>query len=201
MKMTLCVVHYDVIYDPFPINSQYLKTWGVDSLVNLTPIIPQSDSSPQYFVTINCPLVSKHKMTYLAFFNSRFFSFFLWKHYRNHARCKLIYFTLLHTNTHWGQSTFILGSFTNPLLELPLRLLAWSTRVVTSPAEPLTIQDDERSPCSSVFAPSEVDRKFSHYYYWYWRLKRINLASNRIVYLALYLSDFFKDTHDEISGY
>ena len=24
-------VHYDVIYHPFPINSQYLKTWGVDS--------------------------------------------------------------------------------------------------------------------------------------------------------------------------
>ena len=72
-----CSMRYDVIYDPFPINSQYLRTWGVDSLVNLTPIIPQSDSSPQYFVTINCPLVSKHKMTYLAFFNSRFFSFFL----------------------------------------------------------------------------------------------------------------------------
>ena len=62
--MTLCVVHYDVIYDPFPINSQYLKTWGVDSLVNLTPVIPESDSSPEYFVTINCPWVSKDKMTY-----------------------------------------------------------------------------------------------------------------------------------------
>ena len=24
-------MHYDVIYHPFPINSQYLKTWGVDS--------------------------------------------------------------------------------------------------------------------------------------------------------------------------
>ena len=27
----MCHVHYDVIYHPFPINSQYLKTWGVDS--------------------------------------------------------------------------------------------------------------------------------------------------------------------------
>ena len=176
----------------------YLKTLGVDSLVNFTPIIPQSDSSPQYFVTINCPLVSKDKMTYLAFFNSRFFHFF----YEN-----IIAITVgvsLYISPHYtlgAEQSFIVGSFTNPLLELPLRLLAWSTRVVTSPAEPLTIQDDERSPCSSVFAPSEVDRKFSHYYYWYWRLKRINSAPNRIVYLALYLSDFFKDTHDEISGY
>ena len=29
--MTSCAMHYDVIYRPFPINSQYLKTWGVDS--------------------------------------------------------------------------------------------------------------------------------------------------------------------------
>jgi len=27
----MCRGHYDVIYHPFPINSQYLKTWGVDS--------------------------------------------------------------------------------------------------------------------------------------------------------------------------
>ena len=27
----MCCVHYDVIYHPFPINSQYLKTEGVDS--------------------------------------------------------------------------------------------------------------------------------------------------------------------------
>lgn len=139
----------------------YLKTLGVDSLVNFTPIILQSDSSPEYFVKINCPLVY-YLFSFLQF--TFFFSFFLWKRYRNHGRCKLIYFTPLHTR---GRGTFIVGSFTNPLLELPLRLLAWSTRVVTSPAEPLTIQDDERSPCSSVFAPSEVDRKFSHYYYWY----------------------------------
>ena len=30
-QMTSCAMHYDVIYRPFPINSQYLKTWGVDS--------------------------------------------------------------------------------------------------------------------------------------------------------------------------
>ena len=29
--MTSGAVHYDIIYHPFPINSQYLKTWGVDS--------------------------------------------------------------------------------------------------------------------------------------------------------------------------
>lgn len=57
----------------------YLKTLGVDSLVNFTPIILQSDSSPEYFVTINCPLVSKDKMTYLAFFNSRFFFHFVYE--------------------------------------------------------------------------------------------------------------------------
>ena len=27
-KMTSCAIRYDVIYHPFAINSQYLKTWG-----------------------------------------------------------------------------------------------------------------------------------------------------------------------------
>ena len=41
--MTSCAVHYDVIYHPFPINSQYLETWegggwGVDSPVHVLPI-------------------------------------------------------------------------------------------------------------------------------------------------------------------
>ena len=27
----MCRGHYDVIYDPFPINSQCSQTWGVDS--------------------------------------------------------------------------------------------------------------------------------------------------------------------------
>ena len=30
-KMTSCALHYDVIYHPLPINSQYLKMRGVDS--------------------------------------------------------------------------------------------------------------------------------------------------------------------------
>ena len=30
-QMTLRVMRYDVMYHPFPIKSQYLKTWGVDS--------------------------------------------------------------------------------------------------------------------------------------------------------------------------
>ena len=29
--MTHCALCYDVIYHPFPINSQYLNMWGVDS--------------------------------------------------------------------------------------------------------------------------------------------------------------------------
>ena len=28
-QMTSCNMHYDVIYSPFPINSQYLKTWWI----------------------------------------------------------------------------------------------------------------------------------------------------------------------------
>ena len=32
--MTSCALHYDVIYHPLPINSQYLKSWGVDSPVS-----------------------------------------------------------------------------------------------------------------------------------------------------------------------
>ena len=31
--MTSCAVHYDVIYHPFPINCQYLNTWGCNSPV------------------------------------------------------------------------------------------------------------------------------------------------------------------------
>ena len=27
----MCRGHYDIIYHPFPINSQYLKMWGVNS--------------------------------------------------------------------------------------------------------------------------------------------------------------------------
>ena len=30
-QMTSPAVHYDVIYHPIPVNSQYLKTWEVDS--------------------------------------------------------------------------------------------------------------------------------------------------------------------------
>ena len=33
LQMTSCAMHDDVIYHPFPINSQYLKWWGVDSPV------------------------------------------------------------------------------------------------------------------------------------------------------------------------
>ena len=33
--MMSCAVHYDVIYHPSPFDSQYLKTWGVDSPVTL----------------------------------------------------------------------------------------------------------------------------------------------------------------------
>ena len=33
----MCLVHYDIIfYNPFPINSQYLQSWGADSPVHLT---------------------------------------------------------------------------------------------------------------------------------------------------------------------
>ena len=30
-QMMSCAMPYDIIYHPFPFNSQYLKTWGVDS--------------------------------------------------------------------------------------------------------------------------------------------------------------------------
>ena len=30
-QLTSLVVRYDIIYHPFPINSQYLMTWGVNS--------------------------------------------------------------------------------------------------------------------------------------------------------------------------
>ena len=36
-QMLSCFVHYDIIYYPFPVNSQYLKMWGVDSPGRATP--------------------------------------------------------------------------------------------------------------------------------------------------------------------
>ena len=51
--MTSCAMHYDVIYRPFPINSQYLKTWGVDSPALATCVFlnesPKRDLSPLNF--------------------------------------------------------------------------------------------------------------------------------------------------------
>ena len=38
-RMTSCAERYDVIYHPFPINSQYLKMWGVDSPEDITQTI------------------------------------------------------------------------------------------------------------------------------------------------------------------
>ena len=39
-QMTPCFLHYDVIYYPFPVNSQYLKMYGVDNPGNLnTPLL------------------------------------------------------------------------------------------------------------------------------------------------------------------
>ena len=36
----MCHVHYDVIYHPSSINSQYLKTWEVESPVKGTLAVP-----------------------------------------------------------------------------------------------------------------------------------------------------------------
>ena len=49
-KMTSCALHYDVIYHPLPINSQYLKTWEVDSPVCHTQI-----QKPAYKVILGWP--------------------------------------------------------------------------------------------------------------------------------------------------
>ena len=42
-KMTSCALHYDVIYHPLPINSQYLQMWEVDS-----PVYFQYSGTPPY---------------------------------------------------------------------------------------------------------------------------------------------------------
>ena len=43
----MCRVHYDVIYHPFPINFQYLKTWRVDSpAVPVTKVAVPVEKAP-----------------------------------------------------------------------------------------------------------------------------------------------------------
>ena len=42
--MTSCVERYDVIYQPFPINCQYLKTVGGEGQITIS----QNNVSPQY---------------------------------------------------------------------------------------------------------------------------------------------------------
>ena len=49
-KLTSCALHYDVIYHPIPINTQYLKTWRVDTLVCRTQI-----QKPAYKVNLGWP--------------------------------------------------------------------------------------------------------------------------------------------------
>ena len=56
-QMTSCTVHNDVTYHPFPINSQHLKTWGVDSPEHSTRAnqqwFPQHQETPSQNRTAN----------------------------------------------------------------------------------------------------------------------------------------------------
>ena len=47
-QMTSFVVRYDVIYHYFPINSQYLMTWGVDSPVMALFFLQQYNRTAYY---------------------------------------------------------------------------------------------------------------------------------------------------------
>ena len=56
-QMTSCFVYYDVIYYPFPVNSQYLKMWGVDSPGNLhTPLLvcKQRNQNSEFSIKVRC---------------------------------------------------------------------------------------------------------------------------------------------------
>ena len=60
-QMTSCFVHYDIIYHPFPINSQYLKTWGVDSPDNVLTndyILPGSSCSLSCDIFSSCTAIT-----------------------------------------------------------------------------------------------------------------------------------------------
>ena len=60
-KMTSCALNYDIIYHPLPINSQYLKTWGVDSPVCRTQIW-----KPAYKVNLGWPKFEFHSSHVMA---------------------------------------------------------------------------------------------------------------------------------------
>ena len=51
-----CAMHYDVIYHPFPINSQYLEMWGVYSTATIPSALPLDLCSKLYPSNIQCML-------------------------------------------------------------------------------------------------------------------------------------------------
>ena len=57
--MTLYAVHYDFICHPFPINSQYLRMWGVDS--------PGKGNSKRFFSKSLAACFQKRYWSYLHF--------------------------------------------------------------------------------------------------------------------------------------
>ena len=56
-QMTPCFLHYDVIYYPFPVNSQYLKMWGVDNPGNLNTLLlvcKKRNQNSQFSIKVRC---------------------------------------------------------------------------------------------------------------------------------------------------
>ena len=49
-------MHYDVIYHPFPINSQYLEMWGVYSTATIPSALPLDLCSKLYPSNMQCML-------------------------------------------------------------------------------------------------------------------------------------------------
>ena len=49
-------MHYDVIYHPFPINSQYLEMWGVYSTTTIPRALPLDLCSKLYPSNMQCML-------------------------------------------------------------------------------------------------------------------------------------------------
>ena len=70
--MTSCFVHYDAIYYLLPVNSKYLKMWGVDS-----PILGQFLHMEKlaYFVTVFCVVLPIVKQSYIKYDQKLIMSF------------------------------------------------------------------------------------------------------------------------------
>ena len=99
-QMMSCAVHYDIIYHPFPINFQYLRTCGVDSPEFL---LGMTSTQPHTFIFHTCFDAFAFQVNFvrnstrlLEWFYAEFLLIRCWSMYEKEMDCFLDSFNL------WG---------------------------------------------------------------------------------------------------